>query len=552
MPLQHLRSGTADKRATPASLADGQISINTNAGSPGLFFKNASGGLVKVGPVHVGSTAPNAVPASGGQAGNTLGELWLDTSGGNYRLKAWDGLNWRTEDVMIGSFGAIPGSATAPGIYFSGDSNTGIYRPGADQLSITTNGTERFRFDSTGQLESVSLGSAASPVYSFTNDSNTGIYSPGADQLAVATNGAGRLFITSAGNVGIGTSSPGKELTVNGNAWIGGGAGLASSGVDRDISIAANRTAGADVFPSVSLYKAFTASSATISAVKVQNVGTNTAPALGFFYGTSVGSTTTNFIEPTYTEAMRIDSSGRAGIGTTSPGRLLHVAFQGSNSGASSANGIRVSTSGNDGNDFAILDFAQNSAQKGSVYTNNDDFSIDAAVGSLILKEGGVETARIDANRFFRLAAGSGGIQFNGDTAAANALDDYEEGTFTPTITGQTSAGVGTYTFRYGGYTKIGNRVFFEVYILWSAHTGTGTMRASGLPFASSSSVIGGYAAAVWASGVTLLANSVMTAYVSPGSTDIALSQYATGGGGASFVAMDTAGSLMLSGSYII
>jgi hypothetical protein len=45
-------------------------------------------------------------------------------------------------------------------------------------------------------------GSASAPAISFTGDSNTGIYSPGADQVAVATNGTGRLFVDASGNVG--------------------------------------------------------------------------------------------------------------------------------------------------------------------------------------------------------------------------------------------------------------------------------------------------------------------------------------------------------------
>jgi hypothetical protein len=59
------------------------------------------------------------------------------------------------------------------------------------------------------------LGSAAAPTYTFTGDTNTGIYSPGADQVAVATSGTGRLFVNSAGLVGIGTSSPPQQLSVH-------------------------------------------------------------------------------------------------------------------------------------------------------------------------------------------------------------------------------------------------------------------------------------------------------------------------------------------------
>ena len=68
-----LRSSTADKRPT-TSIADGQIALNTNAASPGLFFKDSAGTeIIKVGPVHVGTTAPNATPAVGGSSGNLVG-----------------------------------------------------------------------------------------------------------------------------------------------------------------------------------------------------------------------------------------------------------------------------------------------------------------------------------------------------------------------------------------------------------------------------------------------------------------------------------------------
>jgi len=82
-------------------MSDGQIAVSTNATTPGLFFKNAGGDIVKVGPVHVGTTAPNSSPAAGGSTGNSLGEQWLDTSGGGYVLKIWDGSAWRSE---VGEF----------------------------------------------------------------------------------------------------------------------------------------------------------------------------------------------------------------------------------------------------------------------------------------------------------------------------------------------------------------------------------------------------------------------------------------------------------------
>ena len=91
MALQHLRSSTADKRPTPGAMSDGQLAMNTNLVSPGLFLKDSNGDSVKIGPVHVGTTAPNATPGAGGQAGNSKGEAWLDTSTTPNQLKVWNG-----------------------------------------------------------------------------------------------------------------------------------------------------------------------------------------------------------------------------------------------------------------------------------------------------------------------------------------------------------------------------------------------------------------------------------------------------------------------------
>jgi len=55
------------------------------------------------------------------------------------------------------------------------------------------------------------------------------------------------------------------------------------------------------------------------------------------------------------------------------------------------------------------------------------------------------------------------GIKFNGDTAGANALDDYEEGTWTPAVTGTTSGSWTTSSTLW--YTKIGNVVTFGGYL---------------------------------------------------------------------------------------
>lgn len=63
---------------------------------------------------------------------------------------------------------------------------------------------------------SIPAGTAGAPSLTITGDENTGIYSPGADQLGFSTGGTGRMFINASGNIGVGTSSPGYALTVQG------------------------------------------------------------------------------------------------------------------------------------------------------------------------------------------------------------------------------------------------------------------------------------------------------------------------------------------------
>ena len=79
------------------------------------------------------------------------------------------------------------------------------------------------------------LGTAAAPSHTFTGDSNTGIYSPGADQVALATNGTERARIDASGRllVGTGTTSLAARAVFQGNSGGSGGfAGLVKLAFD--------------------------------------------------------------------------------------------------------------------------------------------------------------------------------------------------------------------------------------------------------------------------------------------------------------------------------
>ena len=114
--------------------------------------------------------------------------------------------------------------------------------------------------------------------------------------------------------------------------------------------------------------------------------------------------------------------------------------------------------------------------------TTTDGFSIlnSGANGRVTLMQRENESMIFSTNATERMRLLSGGgLTFNGDTATANALNDYEEGTWTPTIAGM------TYEFAGGAYTKIGRRVHCSGFII-NCTSGTAssvTAKLSGLPF---------------------------------------------------------------------
>jgi len=95
------------------------------------------------------------------------------------------------------------------------------------------------------------------------------------------------------------------------------------------------------------------------------------------------------------------------------------------------------------------------------------------------------------------------GIDFSANSQAAGMTSElltwYEEGTFTPTIGGSTTAGVQTYTVQTGFYTRIGNRVNFNLRIVLSAKDAatSGSLIIAGLPFTSNATASNFSAAAV-------------------------------------------------------
>jgi hypothetical protein len=168
--------------------------------------------------------------------------------------------------AMTGQLDAIDGTAAAPGISFASDQDTGVYRSAADEVSVSTGGSQRMVVDATGNIgigttspgadldivktnpsgtvgmviQNLSADPIANSMLSIVNDDNSGRLSlgvnssgeflvPGQSQInslndlvVFAGSNTEQLFLeSSSGNVGIGTTGPGAKLDVEGDIVSG-------------------------------------------------------------------------------------------------------------------------------------------------------------------------------------------------------------------------------------------------------------------------------------------------------------------------------------------
>jgi hypothetical protein len=134
------RSATADKRPVGASMAFGELNLNYDASTGGLYYKDSLGAVVKVGPCQVSATAPNSSPA--GSAGNSAGEFWYDSS--TSTLKVYNGTTWVEAGGSVDSVsGAAPITVdnSDPLNPVIGVDAASTSAPGVVQLNNTTSST---------------------------------------------------------------------------------------------------------------------------------------------------------------------------------------------------------------------------------------------------------------------------------------------------------------------------------------------------------------------------------------------------------------------------
>ena len=173
------------------------------------------------------------------------------------------------------------------------------------------------------------------------------------------------------------------------------------------------------------------------------------------------------------TELVRLDNTGKVGIGKNNPAFLLEIK-------GATTDTVRLNHSGETGSGSHDVKIVAGGAHYQNIHFEGSNIFYKTWNGSSVGER-------------FRIRS-TGGVTFNGDTADANALDDYEEGTWTPTFAGQLNPQ--SYSQQVGHYTKIGNFVIATCQLKLAGDPGSyaSNVHIDGLPFAGKTGGVGGAA----------------------------------------------------------
>ena len=284
---------------------------------------------------------------------------------------------------------------------------------------------------------------------SFGSDGNSGV---------IYTGGSERIHLNSVGHVGIGTS-PNYELQVND-----------PSGVVSAIQLT-NTTTGTGAGDGFLIYNHGNnalISNEEIGSLKFQTSGIErlVIESDGRLICGAVATADTG----TYYDDITINNSNTAS-GAAGGAGLSIV------SGDSSYGGIIFSRSGSHGRGYIKygqaadqLVFGTQTIDRLMIEDAGNNGDVHVKTGNLVIDTSG---KGID---FSAVSDGSRSV-------SSNLFDDYEEGSWTPTIAGSSTEGSATVTTQYGKYVKAGKLVTVSVYVGWNSFTGSGNLNIKGLPF---------------------------------------------------------------------
>ena len=405
-----------------------------------------------------------------------------------------------------------------------GATGTGIVIPNGRTYRIRCDGTNVVLADG----DSVNgLGSALLPSYTFSGDTNTGMWSPGADQIAWSTGGVQRGTVDSSGRWGFNSAA---------------------------VSTAQVYTAASFTNTAASEYGNYTLATAANTSGAVSKIGvTGVSRAIAGYAGTGAIVGVLGAAEMTAAVTAPLLYGVQGAVNTAAAGTITTVA--GFTTSVTNSGGATVTNLlGYLASDMAVGTGTLIAGFYGNVTTGTGKWNLYVPGSARSYHAGRFLVGTATENTSGAKLQTSDGITFPATAVAssdANTLDDYEEGSFTPTIFGDGTAGTGTYTNQIGRYTKVGQLVHFSVIIETSAHTGTGNMMMGGLPFALSGEAIYpawatiGYFIALTAGNILLPVQGV------PGTTTGVFTQTPTGTASPVSVPMDQTVLMAITGTYM-
>jgi hypothetical protein len=533
-----------DKNATNFSekmriKSSGDISFRDGSASE-AFYWDASAGSLGIGtvpstPLHVNATNANACII------NVTG------TSPNYIFDIRDD---NVSQFRVDSSGNV-GIGTSTTTYDSAKIGTGhkflnVQAPSGSYAVGTLAGDTDINGDRIGYLTFVNENNSASYKYSAwigaEVEGATANQQGGRLIFSTASDGSSggpieRLLIDSDGKVGIGTLLPSTTLDVKGtmslqatnstNKWLAytytdntlrlnyNGAGNDEVLIDSSGNVGIGTTSPLAKIHSVSAVEADAAmfSDGTYYTLAVRRLTSSTGGMITGEASSALGFGTDN------TERMRIDSSGNLLVGTdtTTAGNEGMVYFNGSSlrvtrDSDEPLNLDRLTTDG------SLINFKKDGSTVGSIGVTSGSFAIgqtDTGIGFFngdriafpATSAGAVQDNAIDlgysGGRFKDLYLG--GSVYLGGTTSANALDDYEEGTFTPVVAGTWTANP---TSLAGKYTKIGNVVHVQITFVGGTKATATSGYLEDLPFAASHGTGAVVDSGVIAQGSALFANT--------------------------------------------
>ena len=219
--------------------------------------------------------------------------------------------------------------------------------------------------------------------------------------------------------------------------------------------------------------------------------GSVTAPSLQIGSGTTYNpglyspGTDQLAVATNGTERLFVDASGRVGIDTSTFSDARESLIVAPASGQTATFSI-IKTGSTSANSSLFFGDTDSNNSGGITYEHAND--------AFAFRTNGTEKVRITSGGLVGIGSNasnanggilqlSGGITFPATAVAAsdaNTLDDYEEGTWTPVVTGWTSV---TYTAQDGKYIKIGKHLTAWFYIQFSGTSAATDVTITGLPF---------------------------------------------------------------------